>query len=110
MAMHETTIPKHGDRLQDGAQRGAIPTAPTPVNASCFGSIEDVSRAAIGAATRVESLVDRLCGTVPQPAETSDDIRGGSCLFEAAEQNAREIRNSAERINAALDRLEKCLP
>lgn len=84
----------------------AVPSA----NPSCFGQIEDACSSAVRTASRVEALVDRLCGTVPSPAETGDPRSGSSSLFDAAEAHARDIRNSAERINAALDRLEKHLP
>ena len=94
----------------DQNMQSMVNKRPSTINPSCFGSIEDVRNTSEAAAGRVEAVVDRLCGTVPQPAETGE-IRGGhSNLFDAAEQNASEIRRNLDRIFAALDRLEKRLP
>ena len=92
--------------------RGNAPTAPKPVNPSCFGNVEDVCIQSSAVALRVEKLVNRLCGfPPPSNADSAKDIQGEpNGMLEAAARQARDIRVNLQRILDATDRLEKQLP
>lgn len=97
-------------RMQYDAQR-ANTVVPTPVNPSCFGNIEDVRSMAVGVAQRVESIVERLAGIAPpSPEAGGNPSKTSSGLLDEADDNARSIRVSLQRIVTAVDRLEKALP
>ena len=88
-----------------------IPTAPKPVNPSCFGNIEDVCNQSARVAAMVEKIVNRLCGHPPPNPPESGAIQGEpNGMLEAADCQARDIRTNLQRILDATDRLEKQLP
>lgn len=96
------------------AQRsvGGVRAAPpaTPVNPSCFGTIEHTASDAARVANRVSGLVDRLAGVAPE-GDASNQLKGGpNGLLAEATDYALGIQANLARINAALDRLEKSLP
>lgn len=95
--------------LGAGSQRALNPVAPTPVNPSCFGNIEDVVGSAESAAGRVERVVNRLIGEEPvDPRAEGKPAAFG--LFNLADEHARDIRRHLQRIFHAVERLEKQLP
>ena len=92
------------------AAQGAAPAQPPKtVNPSCFGNIEDVTGSAESAAGRVERLINRLIGEEPQDVGKEPEACAFG-LFNVAEQHARDIRKSLQRIFYAVDRIEKHLP
>lgn len=87
----------------------AAPVA--PANPSCFGNIEDVCGTCSSMASRVERIVNRLSGIVPVDNPNAGQIQGEpNGIFDAADRQARDIRDSMDRIAQALNRLEKSLP
>lgn len=98
-----------GYRSGIGSAGMQVPAAPKPANPSCFGNIEDVTDSCRSAAERVERVVARLCGEVEQaPVGSNPNVPQG--LFEAADQQARDIRTCMDRIFRACERLEGQLP
>lgn len=110
-----------GQSLSTGvAQRSACdvqsdhpgqPPAPG-ANPSCFGNLEDVRGTAEAAVHRVERAVARLVGHLTDTTDATIGLQSGRPphLFDAADQDARDIRGFCDRIFAAVDRLEKNLP
>ncbi len=92
-----------------GARSGLV-EPPRAVNPSCFGNIEDVTSTCSSVAQRVERTVARLCGDYP--AAESKPAQGNSPngLFDAADRQAHDIRESMSRITRALDILDKATP
>lgn len=82
-----------------------------PANPSLFGTLDDTTRTARDTAERVETFVNRLCGSVPSPPEGKPDLRASpNGLLEQGIENAASVRMFCERINGALERLERVLP
>lgn len=89
--------------------KSSVTDSPSAINPSCFGTLGERAQYAQQTATRLEGVVDRLIGAEPQSIEKdSEGIVGG--LFGDAYLHCATICKSSERINAALDRLEKFLP
>ncbi len=97
---------------------GAAPNLPAgPANPSIFGTVEFAASNVAGIANRIESLVDRLCGSVPRPENPtrlgvgSGELRvAASGLMEEGMRQAASISEATARINDALDRLDRSLP
>lgn len=90
---------------------GRSPPPPQAVNPSCFGNIEDVCAMCLSAAQRVERTVARLAGDFPAEDPAGKGIANSpNGLFDAADRQAHDIRDSMRRIGRALDVLEKALP
>lgn len=86
-------------------------TAPKPVNPSCFGNIEDVAVQSHRVADRVEKLASRLAGFPPPSPDAGNAVEGEpNGLMEAADRQARDIRNNLQRIIDAVERIEQRLP
>lgn len=102
-----TTAASLSGLMQGGMQRAAVPT---PVNPSCFGTIEHTAAEAYRIATRVRAMVDRLAGCVPEDAGTGAPKGGPNGLLAEATDHALSIQGSLAAISGAMDRLEKHLP
>lgn len=95
-----------------GVAQWPDPAPPTKENPSCFGVLMTAASEVSSLRARVESLVDRLCGSVP----TGESVSGeglpspGMGLLPIADRRCRDVLGDVNAAHAALDRLEKSLP
>lgn len=96
-----------------GARSGLIPpppaAAPRGINPSAFGSLDAAVEHAYATRNRIERIVERLAGVVPE-AGIVDKPSEPNGLLDAATRQACDISANMRRISDALDRLESQLP
>lgn len=61
-------------------------------------------------ASRVDEIVNRLCGTVPQPVSSSDPRPPVSSIFSGLRSDADRTADQVRNAHAQLNRLERELP
>lgn len=96
--------------LGDAYGRAEAKETTAPVNPSAFGCVENCADQVRAAAHRVEQIVERLCGSYPEPGQGAEIKAGPNGLLAEVEEHAGSISENVGRIHSALDRLQKRLP
>lgn len=81
-------------------------------NPSCFGVLATAASEVSSLRARVESMVERLCGSVPTGESACNEgiPHPGMGLLPIADSRCRDVLGDVNAAHAALDRLEKSLP
>lgn len=94
-----------------GSRNSQPPLAPdSKENPSCFGVLMTAASEVAALRSRVETFVDRLCGSVPTGEGSVDPALPSMGLLPIADRRCRDVLSDVNAAHAALDRLEKSLP